>query len=123
MAASDLASAADRMAPGIPGTCIKFTFTSADSGWQDITFHKPAADAAGFQVGQGALYVSVKTTAAVHLSFGSSIASSTAVTNANAPLFEAADGWQDMILRPDQTQFRVKGDSGGGDIYIWLSGR
>lgn len=123
MASSDLASAADRMAPGVPGTCIKFTFTAADSGWQDIPAHKPAADAGGFQVPQGALYISIKTTAAVHVAFGNSGASSTAVTNANAPLFESSDGWQDMILRPDQTQYRVKGDVGGGDLYIWFSGR
>lgn len=110
------------MAPGIVGTGIKFTFTNADSGWQDVTFHKPAA-VGGFQTSQGAVYVSIKTTAAVHVAFGNSNASSAAVTNANAPLFEAADGWQDMVLTPDQTQFRVKGDSGGGDLYIWPSGR
>jgi|SRR3982750_39112 hypothetical protein len=122
MASSDLASAADRMAPGIPGTAIKFTFTAADSGWQDVTFHKPAA-VGGFQTGQGAVYVSIKVTAAVHVAFGNSNASSTAVTNANAPLFEPADGWQDMVLTPDQTQYRLKGDLAGGDIYIWPSGR
>ncbi len=109
MAASDLASAADRMAPGGPGTGVALAFTVASTVATLIR-------AAGGQ----AIYISVKTSAAVHLVFGSDTVG--AATN-NDPLFEATDGWQDMILRPEQTHVRAKGDSGSGTIYVWPSGR
>jgi hypothetical protein len=67
-----------------------------------------------------ALYISVKTTGAVHLAFGDATVG--APTNTD-PLFEAADGWQDMVLRPEQTHVRAKGDTGAGSLYIWFSGR
>lgn len=107
--ASDLASAADRMAPGAPGSsppAIAFTSTAA------TTLVRPA--------GGAAKYISIKATAGVHLAFGG--ASVAAATNAD-PLFESTDGWQDMILAPDQTHVSAKGDSAGGSLYIWFSGR
>lgn len=117
--ASDIANAADRMRPGAPGTGIKFTFTAAASAVQSVPFHNPPP-VGGFAVGQGALYVSFKVTAACHVCFGDGAVG--APTNAD-PMFEPADGWQDFVLLPSDTAFRVKGDSVGGDIYMFASGR
>jgi len=118
MANSDIAKALDRMAPAGPGSGIKFTFTNAASAAQALTFHNPAA-VGGFAVGQGPIYISVKTTAACHLCFGNSTVGDP--TNAD-PLFEPGDSWQDMIVLSSMTHFKVKGDAVGGDLYIWPSG-
>jgi hypothetical protein len=118
MAISDIASALDRIAPRT-GLTIKFSFTVAASGAQAITFHNPAT-AGGFTVGQGSLYVALKTTAAVHVVFGPvSVADP---TNADM-LLEQGDGLQDFILTPEMTHFKVKGDSGSGDFYLTVTGR
>lgn len=119
MSNSDIASALDRIAPGIPGSGIKFTFTAAASAEQSIPFHAPAASG-GFAVNQPPVYISIKVTAACHLCFG--MEGLGAPTNAD-PLYEPADSWQDMILLANMRVFRVKGDSVGGDIYIYQSGR
>lgn len=124
---ADIGNAAERLAPNPDsGAVIKFTFTSADSGVQDLTFHDPPADAAGFQaIKSGGLYVCIKTTAAVHLMFGMNarLVAFGAITNANAPLFEVSDGIQDFLLMPGWDSFRCKGDVGAGDLYIWPAGR
>lgn len=117
----DIGIAAERVGPTVGGT-VKFTFTSADSGLQDITFHSQAA-VGGFAVPNAPLYVMIKTTADVHLLFGQAEELGSAVTNTNAPLFQAVDGWQDFLLMPNWNKFRVKGDSAGGDIYIQKAGR
>jgi len=97
------------MAPGGPATGLAIAFTNAAGAAQAI------------RATQGnPLYISVKTSAAVHLAFGLSDVG--APTNAD-PLFETTDGWQDMILRPEQTHVRAKGDSGSGTLYVWFSGR
>lgn len=108
----DSASANDRLRPGGPGESIKFTFTASASAYQEIR-----AKASNRQ--NTPLYVSIKCTVAAHIVFGNSAVG--APTNAE-PLFEPADGWQDVMLLPSDTGFRVKGDTAGGDIYIWISG-
>lgn len=110
----DSASAADRVRPGADNPCVKFTFTTGASAFQTL---RPAyvtlTDKAP------AVYVSVKVTANCHVIFGD--ANVRAATAAD-PLFEATDGWQDFMLLPGDTGFRVIGDT-GGDIYVFLSGR
>jgi hypothetical protein len=115
---SDIANAANRIRPGPPGTGLKFTFSAAASAAQAIPFHI-TPPVGGFAVGQGALYVSFKVTEACHICFGGSAVGNP--TN-NDPLFEPADGWQDFVILPADTHFRVKGDSMGGDIYMFSSG-
>jgi hypothetical protein len=119
MSNSDIASALDRYAPGNVGSCIKFTFTNAASAVQTLTFHS-TAPVGGFAVNQPPVYISIKVTVACHVCFGD--ANVGAPTNADT-LFEPSDSWQDMILPASATSFRVKGDSAGGDIYIWPSGK
>lgn len=108
----DSASAADRVRPGADNPCVKFTFTTGASAFQSLRA-APALDKAP------ALFVSIKVTANCHLIFGN--AAMRAATAAD-PLFESTDGWQDFMLMPDDTGFRVIGDT-GGDIYIFASGR
>lgn len=120
---ADRAGAMDRMAPTM--AMLKFTFTNADSGIQAITFHDPAnipVALPNFKTPTGALYVTIKVTAALHIAFGASEELGTAVTNSNAILIEPADGMQDFELAPGWDSFRCKGDSAGGDIYIFPSG-
>lgn len=117
---SDIANALNRIAPR-PGVTVKFTFTAAASAVQSITFHNPPNDAGtpSRKVTQGPLYVTLKTTASVHVVFGD--ASVADPTNADM-LLDTADGMQDFILMPDMTNFKVKGDSGGGDFYMTVTG-
>lgn len=97
------------MAPGGPGTGIVLAFTVA------------AGAATPIRAANGpARYISVKTTADVHLVFGDSTVG--APTNSDT-LFTAADSYQDMIILPETTHVRAKGDVGNGSIYIWFSGR
>lgn len=123
---SDIGNAAERLAPNVAsGPIIKYTFTNADSGLQALTFHDPAAVGGFRTVPSGGLYVCFKTTADVHIMCGSleELTAFGAVTNSNAPMFQAADGIQDFLLMPGWNRFRVKGDSAGGDLYLWPSGR
>jgi hypothetical protein len=113
MPALDSGAAMDRLRPGSPGEVIKFTFTSGSSAAQAIRA------AVAFQ-SLAPLYISVKVTADCHIVFGGLLVGP--ASNADA-LFQAGDGWQDMLLLSDDVAFRVKGDVAGGDIYIWRSGR
>lgn len=113
MSAIDSAGATDRLRPGSPGETVKFTFTSSASGAQTIR------SAVAFQ-NLAPLWISIKVTADCHICFGGGGVG--APTNADA-LFQASDGWQDFMLLAGDTSFRVKGDSAGGDIYLWYSGR
>lgn len=123
---SDIGNGAERLAPNpSSGAIVKFTFTNADSTVQAIGFHNPPA-VTGFQmIKSGALYVCMKVTADVHVMFGSAeeLAALGAITNANAPLFQAADGLQDFMLMPGWNSFRCKGDIAGGDLYLFPAGR
>lgn len=92
-----------------PGEVYKFTFTSSASAVQTFRASTPSL------VPQ---FVSIKTTADVHIAFGD--ASVTDPTNANA-LIQPGDSWQDFMLLPLDTSFKVKGDTTGGDIYLILS--
>lgn len=116
---SDQGNAAERMAPGAPGTTIKFTFTNASSVLQAI---RAAVTGGNISI---ALYISVKIVTAdgtgAHMCFGDVTTLAGNVTNADA-LFHPADGWQDMMLLPSQNSFKIKGDTVGGDVYIWFSG-
>lgn len=109
----DSAAAMDRLRPGAPGEVIKFTFTAASSTAQAIR-------AAVAQQNLAPLYISLKVTADCHVVFGG--AGVGAATTGDA-LFQASDGWQDMMLLAEDTSFRVIGDLGGGSLYIWKSGR
>lgn len=123
---ADLGNAAERLFPNVAsGAIIKFTFTNADSGLQVLTFHNPAAVGGFNMIQSGGLYVTVKTTADVHILAGTleELTQFGAITNANAPLFQAADGMQDFLLMPGWNRFRCKGDAAGGDLYIFPSGR
>lgn len=114
----DLANAADRVrpgapglgaaAPGTPGGVIKFTFTSAASALQTLRANPGSP-----------LYISMKTTVACHICVGDS--SIGAPTNTEFFL-EPGDSWQDFMLMREDTSFRVKGDTAGGDLYILFSG-
>jgi hypothetical protein len=110
----DSASAADRVRPGADNPCVKFTFTTGASAFQAI---RPTPAALADKA--PALYVSVKVTANCHVIFGD--ASLRAATTGDA-LFEPTDGWQDFMLLPGDTGFRVIGDT-GGDLYVFASGR
>lgn len=92
----------------LPGEVYKFTFTSAASAAQ--TFRLAPALVPQF--------ISIKTTADVHPAFGD--ASVADPTNSNA-LLQSGDSWQDFMLLPSDTSFKVKGDTAGGDIYLILS--
>lgn len=96
------------MTAGTPGSVIKFTFTSTASTAQVLR-----------AVATTACFISVKTTAAVHLCFGDSGLG--APTNSEF-LLEPSDGWQDLYLVPGDTNFRCKGDSAGGDVYVAFLG-
>jgi len=108
----DSASAADRVRPGADNPCVKFTFTTSASVFQELRTAPP-------QEKNAPVYVSIKVTANCHIIFGP--------TGVRAPttgdaLFEPTDGWQDFMLMPDDTGFRVIGAS-AGDVYIFFSGR
>lgn len=108
----DSAAAADRVRPGAPGETIKFTFTSTASAYQSIrapVTHEQKVPK----------YISIKCTVACHVVFGGVDVG--APTNGDA-LFEPTDGWQDVMLLSTDTGFRVKGDTTGGDFYVWFSG-
>jgi hypothetical protein len=108
----DSASAADRVRPGADNTAVKFGFTTSASTHQ-VLRTAPA------QEKNPPAYVSIKVTANCHIIFGPSAVR--APTAADA-LFEPTDGWQDWMLMPDDTGFRVIGDT-AGDVYIFFSGR
>ena len=91
-----------------PGQVYKLTFTNVASAVQ--TFRAAPAPVPQF--------VSLKTTASVHPIFGDATVADP--TNANA-LLEPADSWQDFMLLPGDTSFKVKGDTAGGDLYLLLS--
>lgn len=110
----DSASAADRVRPGSDTSNLKFTFTTGASAYQQIRATPPSLTDK-----TPALYISMKVTANCHVIFGD--ANVRAATAAD-PLFELTDGWQDFMLMPGDTGFRVIGDT-GGDIYIFASGR
>jgi hypothetical protein len=92
----------------LPGEVYKFTFTSAASAVQ--TFRLAPALVPQF--------ISIKTTADVHPIFGDENVA--APTNSHA-LIQAGDSFQDFMLLPTDTSFRVKGDTTGGDLYMILS--
>lgn len=110
----DSASAADRVRPGADNPCVKFTFTTGASAYQQIRVPNPTLTDKN-----PALYVSMKVTANCHVIFGDVNVRAAVVTD---PLFEITDGWQDFMLMPGDTGFRVIGDT-GGDIYVFSSGR
>lgn len=114
MASLDNAAAADRVIPCANQAFapVKFTFTSSASALQ--TFRTKVANQ-----NLPPLYISFKVTADCHIIFGDA---STAAPDNTYPLFQAADGWQDFMIPAEVCCFRVKGDSGGGDIYIFASG-
>lgn len=110
----DIGNAAERIAPGAPGTTIKFAFTAVSSALQSLGAMAglPAA----------AKYVSIKTTADVHVCFGNAASLSGAVTDADF-ILQVADGWQDVLILPGVDSFKAKGDGAAtGSLYIWPSG-
>jgi hypothetical protein len=92
----------------LPGEIYKFTFTSSASAVQ--TFRLAPALVPQF--------ISVKTTADVHPIFGD--VNVVDPTNGNV-LLQAGDSWQDFMLLPGDTSFKLKGDTAGGDFYMILS--
>lgn len=113
----DIAHALDRIAP-TPGGAVKLGFTVAASVATAIPFHV-TTPLGGFATAQGALYISIRVTAPCHIVFGDlSVADP---TNSDA-LFDVGDGYQDFVLTPSMTHFKVKGDTGNGDVYIIKSG-
>ena len=114
--AFDIASAANRMAPGAPGTSPpKITFVNTGNAAVRI---RPDPDP-NTQGGGGAVYFAFKTSAGVCVATGNS---NVAVPTTNDPRFDATDGWQDMILAPGATHIRLFGDGTGGTAYVWLNG-
>lgn len=104
--------AAERVAPS-PGLSGKFTFTSSASTFQTIR-------TATVGVKLSPVYVSIKTTADMHIVFGDA---NVGAPDNTFPLFQAGDGWQDFVLMPEMNGFRIKGDVGGGDFYWFVSSR
>lgn len=92
-----------------PGEVYKFTFAVTASLFQQIR-----------NPGGVPQYVSLKTTADVHVAFGANNADVVDPTIGNA-LMQPGDSWQDWALLPTDTGFKVKGDTGAGDIYLVLS--
>lgn len=110
----DTKVAADRIRPGNDRSPVKFTFTSAASAFQTIR----ATDANSPTLGPQ--YVSFRVTADAHVVFGASAALTTDPTNAS-PLFTSGDGYQDFTLDGRDQGFKIKGDTAGGDIYLFFS--
>lgn len=110
---ADIGNAAERIAPGPPGSSIKFAFIATSSTLQSLVA----------MAGQNAAkYISMKTTAAVHICFGDSLSLAGAVTDADF-ILEPGDGWQDVLILPGTTSFKVKGDGAStGSLYLWPSG-
>jgi hypothetical protein len=112
MPQNDLASVANRMAPGAYATSPpKIAFVA---GAQAATQLRATSSAGSFR------YISVKTSgAACGLLFGDlNVADPT--TNAGF-LLEATDGWVDMILPIGITHVRIYG-AGIGTLYVWDRG-
>lgn len=114
---ADLASIANRMAPGLPG-----------SSPPKIAVANGANAAVQLRTAAGAArYYSIKYVANTPAAGqGATIAtgdSTVAVPTANDPLFETADGWQDMILSVGATHIRAFGTASGvGVLYVWDRG-
>ena len=114
MSSSD---ASRRIRPGNPGTSGQTLRESFDA-----TASAPIALPGRVQlagVNQPEVYVDIRCTAACHVVFGG--ANLDAATNDDA-LFVPEDGWVSMLLLNTDTHCSVKGDSGAGDLYVWLSG-
>lgn len=112
MSSSDLASVANRMAPGAYAPSPnKIAFTA---GAQAAVQLRAATAAQSFR------YIAVKTSgAAAGVLFGDlNVADPTA--NAGF-LLEATDGWVDMMLPPGCTHVRLFG-AGTGTFYVWDRG-
>lgn len=101
-----------------PGDIIKFTFLVTVSLEQIFRF------SSGWPYTQQ--FVSMKTTADVHVAFGPSAARRPGElvdpTNADL-LLQPGDSWQDFQIDEVDEAFKVKGDLVGGDFYLLLSGR
>lgn len=111
---ADIGNAAERIAPGPPGSSIKFAFTAASSTLQAL---------GALAAQNSARYVSIKAvTGPVHVCFGDATTLAANVTDADM-ILEPADGWQDVLLVPGMTSFKAKGDGAStGSLYIWPSG-
>lgn len=111
--ANDLAAYANRMAPGLAGSSPpKITFATGANAEVQL---RTAAGAAR--------YYSIKVVGAA----GASCNVATGMTGlaaptANDPLFEIADGWQDMILNVGSTHIRLFGGATGGSLFVWDRG-
>lgn len=104
--ASDLASVNRRLAPG--SIVAQLAFTSTAGGTYYLR-----------DFGGPSRWISIRTNAPVHIVFGNQDVG--APTNSD-PLFDTNDGWQDMIITPDITCLRLKGDSGSGSLTIMVGG-
>lgn len=101
----------------LPGDIIKFTFTNVASLEQIFRY----ADSPLQET-----FVSVKTTADLHLVFGRSNANqgiAIVVPTTGDLLLQASDSWQDWQLSAGDDMFKTIGDTTGGDLYLLLSGR
>lgn len=112
MAANDLASVANRMAPGAYHTTpAKIPFAAGANPAVPLR----AASAAGAY-----LYVAVKVSASAGtLNFGDLNVADPTVNGGG--FFEPTDSWQDMMLPPGCTHVRVFG-AGIGTLYVWDRG-
>lgn len=110
----DIGNAAERIAPAGPGTTIKFAFVATSSALQSL--------GAMAGISAAAKYVSIKTTADVHICFGNAISLAGSVTDADF-ILQPGDGWQDVLILPGIDSFKAKGDGANtGSLYIWPSG-
>jgi hypothetical protein len=112
MAQLDNAAAADRIAPA-EGKYGKFDFTTSASTYQAIRTRTSNEVLP-------AVYISFKVTQDCQLIFGGT---GMGTIDANCPLFQSGDGWQDFELTSEMQGFRIKGVSASGSIYWFISGR
>lgn len=93
----------------LPGETYKLAFTGSASAVQ--TFRLAPALVPQF--------VTIKTTGDCHPIFGDVNVADPTDSNA---LLQAGDSWQDWMLLPGDTSFKVKGDAAStGNFYIILS--
>lgn len=111
--AFDLASIANRMAPGLAGSSPPATAFALGANAQVQL--RAAAGAARFY--------SIKVVGAAGASC--TVATGTAglaAPTAADPIFDLTDSWQDMILGVGATHIRLFGIATAGTLYIWDRG-
>lgn len=99
---------------GAKGQTLRQDFTSSSTAAVALPGRVQAAG-----VNQPEVYIDMYVTAAAHIVFGET--SVDAATN-NDAIFVPEMGWVSVQLLNTDTHVRVKGDSGSGTAYFWMSG-